>query len=462
MTEPDPISAPARRHLGLGAAASLAVQVAPLVGVTVLSVAVARHLGPSGTGAIALLTVLFEVLLAIFGFGLTVGTTYLVSRGEWSVRNAFREGQGAALLLGVAGVATGLVFFALTQNQVFAGISLVSAVLGVAHLPFAIGRALTGAIALARERYEAYASLELARTAVLIAVGVPLVLMLDLNGALIGLAAASVAGYLAATVWAIRYGRVAPVPVHAHPGRLREAAAFGSKAWGASLLQLVNYRLDLFLLALYVSHADVGRYSVALSVTALGWILPAALETVIFPRTADLHGAHLRGEIAAEESDRATVRAIRHSVILLVPATIAVLLLVVVAIPVLYGSEFGKSVWLGLILTPGVIGLALGKSVSAVVTGRGRPHYALWTVAITVPLTIVLYLTLIPLLGAYGAALGSTVSYLTSMGLGLFWFKRTTHIPFRAALVPSAVELRDYVDALATVRRRLRPRPAAP
>ena len=31
--------------------------------------------------------------------------------------------------------------------------------------------------------------------------------------------------------------------------------AFGSKAWGANLLQLINYRLDLFLLAAFVAQA---------------------------------------------------------------------------------------------------------------------------------------------------------------------------------------------------------------
>ena len=176
---------------------------------------------------------------------------------------------------------------------------------------------------------------------------------------------------------------------------------FGSKAWGATLLQLINYRLDLFLLAAFATRADVGRYSVALSVTALAWILPAALETVIFPRTADLHAAQARGEIAAEESDRATVRAVRHSVMLLAPAAVIVLVLVVAAVPLLYGPEFMKSVWFGLILIPGVLLLSLGKSVSAVVTGRGRPHYALWTTAVTVPLTIVLYVVLIPPLGGW-------------------------------------------------------------
>jgi O-antigen/teichoic acid export membrane protein len=452
------VAGPARRHLGAGAFASLVVQVAPLVGVTLLSVVVARHLGPDATGVVALMTTLLEVVLALAGFGLTVGITYLVSRGDWSARDAFRESQLAGLLLGALGVAVGLAVFLITRDKLFAGISLVSALLGIGHLPLSLSRGFTGAIALARERYEAYAAFELAGTIVLIAAAVPLTLAIGVNGALLGILLAHVASFAAAAVWGVRYSRVAPVPAHAHPRRLKEAITFGSKAWGASLLQLINYRLDLFLVSAFVTRADVGRYSVALSVTALAWILPAALETVIFPRTADLHAAQGRGEIALEESDQATTRAIRHSVVLLVPATVIVLLLVVVAIPLLYGSAFSKSVWFGLILIPGVVALSLGKSLSAVITGRGKPQYALWTTAVTVPLSIVLYFTLIPVLGGYGAALGSTLSYFTSTALALLWFRRTTHIPLRTAVVPSGAELRDYRDALLNVRQRLRPR----
>lgn len=449
--------APPRRHLGLGAVASLIVQIAPLVAVTTVSVVVARRLGPDGTGTIGLISALLDALVAIFGFGLTVGVTYLVSRREWSVRDAFRETQVAALALGALGVAAALGFYALARGDVFAGISAFSILIGIGHLPFMLGRGFVGAMALARERYEAYAALELVRTAVLVVVAITLTFLLGVNGALLGFAAASLAAYAAAARWAVRYVRVADAGSPAGQRRLRDAAAFGSKAWGASLLQLINYRLDLFLLSAFASRAEVGRYSVALSVTALAWVLPAALETVILPRTADLHAAQWRGEIAADDSDRATARALRHSVVLLFPATLIVLVLVLGAVPLLYGPEFTRSIWFGLVLIPGVVGLSLGKSVSAVITGRGRPQYALWTTLITVPLTIALYIALIPPLGAFGAALGSTISYLTSTGLALMWFKRTTHISLRVALVPSRAELRDYVDALADVRRRLRP-----
>jgi O-antigen/teichoic acid export membrane protein len=448
---------PPRRHLGLGALSSLVVQIGPLIAVTILSVIVARRLGPDGNGAIALLTTLLEVLFALFGFGLTIGITYFVSRDEWSPRDAFRESQLAAFVLGTLGVVLGLIFFVVTRDELFAGISLLSAVLGIGHLPFSLGRGFGAAIALARERYEAYAAFELVGTAVIIVAGIPLTFAWGVNGALLALFLSHLATYAAVAIWGVRYGRVAPSPPQSRSRRLKEATAFGSKAWGAGLLQLINYRVDLFLVAAFVTRADVGRYSVALSVTALAWILPAALETVIFPRTADLDAAQGREETDRVTADQATARALRHSVMLLIPSTIIVLVLVVVAVPVLYGPEFTKTVWFGLILIPGVITLSLAKSLSAVTTGRGRPEYALYTTLITVPLTIVLYLALIPVLGGYGAALGSTLSYFTSTGLALFYFKRTTGIPLREALVPSTAELRDYGDALANLRRHLRP-----
>ena len=352
-----------------------------------------------------------------------------------------------------------LAFFALTRDELFAGISVVSLLLGIGYLPFQLGRGFIAAIALARERYEAYAAIELVRTAVLIAVAVVLTFLIGVDGALIGIAASRVVSYVAAAVWAVRYARVAQEKAQAGGGRLREAMTFGSKAWGATLLQLINYRLDLFLLAAYVSRADVGRYSRRPVGDRAGvGAARRARDRDLSAHRRPARGARPRRDRRHGVRRRDGARGPRHSVLLLAPATIIVLLLVVVAVPLLYGPAFTEAVWFGLILIPGVVGLSLGKTLSAVVTGRGRPHYALLTTLITVPLTVALYLLLIPPLGAYGAALASTVSYLTATGLALVWFRRTTQIPLRAALVPSRAELRDYLDALANVRRRLRTR----
>ena len=51
------------------------------------------------------------------------------------------------------------------------------------------------------------------------------------------------------------------------------------QAWSANLLQLLNYRLDIFILSALATRSAVGVYSIAVSVTALGWVLCGVLLT---------------------------------------------------------------------------------------------------------------------------------------------------------------------------------------
>src|SRR5947209_20511093 len=98
-------------------------------------------------------------------------------------------------------------------------------------------------------------------------------------------------------------------------------------------------------------------------------------------------------------------------VILQIPTAVLLAALLLVGVPVLYGPQFHATILLGFLLLPGVLALSVAKVTSAVTTGRGKPIYALYTGAITVPVTVVLYVILIPPLGALGAAIGSSISY---------------------------------------------------
>jgi O-antigen/teichoic acid export membrane protein len=451
------------RHLAIGAILATGAQMVPLATFAVMSVTIARLFGPTGTGEFSLVLTLFDVVLLVFTLGLGTGVTYVVSRGGWPLALAFRQTFIAAVVLGAGGALCGLLFYAVTRGNVMEGVSSELVVIMLASLPFALAWAYASAIALGRDRYEAFAIFPILQAVVVLLAGVPLALTVGLTGAAIGFAAAHIVTALLAVLWAARElrtdagARPAAVP---HGGQLAQAARFGAKAWTANVLQFVNYRVDLFILSAFASRADVGVYSVALSVTALAWVLPSALQTVLFPRTASLNAAVERGALTATAGDAAVVRAVRHSVILTAPTIVAMGLILVVAIPLLYGSAFHETVGLGFLLLPGVAALGVGKVVSAVYTGRGHPEYAVWTVVIDMPITIGLYLLLIPELGATGAALSSTLSYAIATALGLLFFRRATEIDL-GTLKPAWSDLRDYADAARHIRERLRRRIAS-
>lgn len=439
-----------RRHLGAGAALSVIVQAAPLVAAGVLSIVIARTIGPSGNGHLTLLVTFTGLTALVVSLGLTAGITYEVSRRRWAVRQAFRTSYLVALVLGLVGFVGGLGFFVLAHDSVFRGISIGLAILALASIPPVLAYSYADVILLARERYESYVGLELSHSATLLFIGTGLAIPFGLTGAVIGLPSAAVVGALAGAFLLAREARRDKVVDSGDS--LPRAVRFGLQGWVANLLQQVNYRFDVLILGGFATARDVGVYSIALTLTSVAWVLPQGLQTVLFPRVASLDESARTGELSQDESDAAVAKAVRHGVLLTIPAAVLISILLLLAVPLLYGPEFHQTTKLGFILLPGVLLLGIGKVLSSAITGRGFPRYALYITAVSMPLTLGLYFLLIPPYDQWGAAVASSVSYGLSAVLGFVFFRRVTGIGLRRALVPLSEDIADYGGLLQVAR----------
>jgi len=434
----------------------------PVAAAAALSIVLARTIGPSANGTYALVLTLVNVAVLVFSFGLTAGITYEVSRGGWPVRRAMPETYAAALVLGLGGIAAGLGFYALTEGNALRSVDLHLAIIALAALPAFLAWQFASSILIARDRYEGYASLQLTSSAVLFLAALALAIPFGLTGAVIGLTASGAVTALVGA-WLLRRAVKSGVDAAVPPDRentfehLRKAFPFGFQAWIANVLQQANYRLDLLILGAYVAAGEVGKYSVAVTITNLAWILPQGLQMVVFPRTARLDADAKAGVVTSAESDTAVSRATRHSVLLMLPAGVAVALLLAI-VPLVYGSEFGETVWLGFLLLPGVLTLGTGKVLSAVVTGRGYPRYMMYAGMAGAAVTVTMYFVLIPALEEWGAALASSISYTLSTAIVIGFFRRVTRVPLRQALLPTRADLADYREATGQLRAHLRAR----
>jgi O-antigen/teichoic acid export membrane protein len=445
----DAIPVRARRRLAAGAWAALFGQLAAVAGGLVTSVYIANAFGPDGTGAYALVGSLFAALFLLAGLGLPTGITFLVSRRVWSATAALWESTGAALPLGVAGMGLGMGFYALTNDSILDGVTLPEALAVCGAVPFGIVWLNCGAIALALDLYEQYASFQLSRAILSLVAVVGLGIGFGLAGAIIGFAIGQALSALLAATSLLRSVPDAGEETRAHETRhgltpLRSALKFGRRAWSADVLQFLNYRLDLFILAAFVSRADVGRYSLAVSLTMLAWLLPTAIGQVLLPRTASLDSAAEIGEMRRDEADAAAARVIRHTVLLQGPTAVVISILLLGGVPLIYGHEFTQTVALGFLLLPGVLAASVAKVVSPVITGRGFPIYSVYNVLITVPVTLILYLTMIPLLDAAGAAIASSASYALTTIIAMYFYRRVTRSSLRSVLVPTVADLQEY------------------
>jgi O-antigen/teichoic acid export membrane protein len=124
------------------------------------------------------------------------------------------------------------------------------------------------------------------------------------------------------------------------------------------------------------------------------------------------------------------------------------------AVPLVFGSEFAPSVRLGLLLVPGVAIFGLGNVFAAHLTGCGRAQLPLLGMTLVVPPTLVGYFLIIPKFGVNGAAVAASLSYAaTGIVLALLFFQVFGRLPLRQ-LVPRLSELRDYRWLLRRILRR--------
>ena len=455
MQEPIPETAPApeRRHLGGGAVASTVAQVAVFTVAALTSITIARALGPDGSGAYALAASLFGIALLVSGIGLKQGITVRIGSSRWSPAAATRDLVMPFVLSTLVAVLLGVGAWQLGRDGFLSGLPAAAVPVLIAAIPFGVGWQWSWSMALGRERYEAYAVLQVLPWALALVIAGTLAILTDPTGAVVGLAVAQILAGLAAVVWALRFAhrdeRPPSADLEPRPRRLAEAYRIGLLTWASELLQFVNFRFDLFFLAAYASTSTVGIYSVGATATTIALILPQALAVAVLPRSAALEGASARGEGSVHAADESDARAARHTLLLLPISALIVGLVVVVGIPLFFGSRFDDAVTYGLLLLPGTLALGLGKVYSSVVTGRGQPRYLLYTVLITVPLTVVAYLLVIPDEGADGAAIVSSCSYLLTAFVTYLFFRRVTGIPVRDALVPRRDDLRAYPEVAA-------------
>jgi len=227
----------------------------------------------------------------------------------------------------------------------------------------------------------------------------------------------------------------------------------GARYHGGSAALYLTYRVDVLILAGLASTAEVGLYTLAVTLAEL-----IRMPTDAYARAS--LAAQMGGDLA--QAAAVTVRATRISVGLAGGCVTALCLAAPVVIPVTYGPGFSASVPALLALAPGLLALGVGRPVSAYLVRLNRPltMSALSVAALVVNVTVNLWA--IPRWGIVGCALSSSVSYTLIAAVHIGRFCRATGTPVRA-LLPGRGELTGLSRRLRTAGLRvLARRPAAP
>lgn len=405
----------------------------------------ARALGPDGKGVVAAVLAwpqLFGWLLLI---GLGAATSLRVAeRHDEALPDALGNALVYCLTVGLVGVGVGLTLLPAALDHL--GPSAAAAArLALVAIPISmLGEVLMG-INLALGRTKRYNTARIGGGVTILVLSIALVAIgratpeTVVGAALIGgLFTIGLAG--GGLPW--RSLRVAL-------GRLRSDLAYGAKVFLTSLLGLVNLRLDILLMTVFLGASEIGWYTIAVGVMLPITVVTTAASSLIMPAI----GRRRSSPGGSGSVDVALIRrtALRYSLLTLAMA-VGVAALVPWGLPLVFGQPFAPAVALAWILLPGFVAQGYAYIVNAGMVGMRKPWVGNVSQGCGVIFTAAMLPILLPRYGATGAAITSSVAYTASACMAIWALGRVGRNPPPPAVAPDAISVPDASDDAIVVR----------
>ncbi|MBP7148923.1 MAG: polysaccharide biosynthesis C-terminal domain-containing protein [Acidobacteria bacterium] len=410
------------------------------------AVLVARTFGPVGRGTYDLGTTTAALGVSLLGLSLPAGVTYIVARDDVAPRRIIRAVLPSVLAVTVLFTvsAVTVAHFTTTFPSWVALRPLVPLVV-LSFLAMLLGGILRGTL-VGQRRIVLANYLELSARAaslVMLVVVCGAVALSGRGSVVTAYAASTAAAWLCAFLLARASFRSGGADV---PVRGRELARFLLPVHLANLVQFLNYRLDVFILASLAGPASIGLYGAAVGAAQLPWLVAGSIASVVFPETAATAGR-------PGEAGRARSTARLARVTLWASGIVAIILALAgpSLIRLLYGRAFEPSAAALLLLLPGTALLSAAMVLSSHVVGAGHPRVNLAIGCVSLVVTVTLDLWLIPKIGIRGAAIASTCSYTVCAILMAVAFHRMTGIGLGELILLRPGDLKVLVGALRAV-----------
>lgn len=398
-----PIEAGAFGSFASGVMLTVLTRLLMLAGVLGASVIVARWLGAAGLGSLAVLNTTIVLALSIGSLGLTSSNTYLIAQDRKMLAPVWMNATVFSLLVGTV-VALVVLALAKAKPSLFNGVGFDLILIAAIAIPFQFLLSLGLNVLLAMDRIRQLNFLDaMAPTLALLNAIAVLVWWHSNLKTLVYFNTGATILLSGCMVWVI--ARLSLRQQDRSPFRtdarlFRDALTYGLKFYIPLMAAILIFRLDLLIVNHFRGAAEAGVYAVASQVANLLTMVPGVIGMLLFPRVASLQDP--RGDLAIQVTRHVTF----VMVIMCAAAAAGSFLL-----PLIYGTPFADATTQLLILLPGVCLIGIESVLVQHFTGTGLPLAIPIFWVITLIVSLGSNLALVPVFGARGAAITSTVSY---------------------------------------------------
>ena len=410
----------------------------------VISLILARVLGPTGKGQITAIILLPMVLSALFAFGFMQGNVYQGAKNpkETSklITNSIFMVIAVAPLALIAGWYS-LPLFLHTRNAT----TLIAGRVALLAIPLLLFQGFINGLLRGWQKIDQFNLVTIIRKLTFLLFLAALVLFFNTSLTLIALTwiiAISLSSFLA-------FGFALKGNSYKFLGDKRliyKTISYGLKSYLGSLSSWGNLRIDQLLIAALFTASSLGIYSVAVTMSESLWLAAFAVAAVVFPVASGL---------TESEADKLTAKASRVTFSLLMAVAVPLFILAPQVTILLFGKQFQRSALLLRILLPGTVAFGVGKVLTSGLMGTNQPFKFSIAQMVALISTIIFAPPLIFFYGAIGAAVASNIAYGLFLITGIYYFLKSSRLSLREiSLVGKSdlLALKDTVRSLARTR----------
>lgn len=189
------------------------------------------------------------------------------------------------------------------------------------------------------------------------------------------------------------------------------------------IMMEINYKMDVLMLEGFgISKAEIGVYSLGITLAQKIWLIPDALKDILLSK------------LAFGKSTDEVAKITRISLIIILTFTFGVAVVGRPAIQLLYGEEYAEAYKVLLILLVGVVGMVFYKMIYSYNVVNGLRMVNLFLLGIAALTNVCINAFVIPEYGISGAAFASTVSYFVCGISFLIYFCKKNNVRYSRML----------------------------
>lgn len=394
-----------------------------------IGIIIARTLGPSGKGLLAIIAMAGTVVLSLGNLGIGAFNAYAISNKSVEKKDIIANSFWLGLIIGIICFLI-VSIFAFGSPIFFRNIPRSYLLIYLLSLPFVFWSNFFNSILTGEQKFRKLNIFAIIAQAINL-IGVILLLLIFKLNVFYVLIWYVLVNIISALMPMGFFFLTDGLHLNFNLRVLKKSLNYGVKICLTGIFAFLILRVDLYMVNFFRGMTEAGLYSLASSFGDIFFILPFSIVSVVFPKI------NTEGESKKESITKYS----RISLFLVFLMAIGALFFIRPVIGLLFGKEFLASVRPIILLLPGLIAWSLITVLSQYFFSIGYPFKLTICWFLVAVLNIILNFIYIPQYGMAAAALSSSVTYLLALCFHYYFFNKETGMSFYDIFIPRKAEI---------------------